>query len=196
MCGCRSTSIPIAFCDGRGACYKSLNDAHRRAVLIRTKSGERLPKLRRKHVRLIALLLVVGVVRPSSEVFAASSDGSLLAPSEVVLYVHTELPNTAFLDPLICALQRVLLAPVSTKKIDLKLGPELLASPTQFDVGKVANRFIQATAGDGESHTFKYLLMPSDLKATPYRCVRHKLWRRKYGLSCRHRVDCAAQRRS
>jgi predicted Zn-dependent protease len=95
----------------------------------------------------------------------------LLAPTEVVLYLHNDLASTGFVDLLLCALQRVLVAPVYVKSIDLPLGPELRATSTQFDVGKVADRFIRATAAEGDAQTFKYLLLPYDLKSEPYHYV-------------------------
>jgi hypothetical protein len=95
----------------------------------------------------------------------------LVAPAEVVLYIHADLKRTDFVRPLVCALQRVLVAPVSTRLSSLPLGPELLATPTQFDVGKVADRFIPATAADGGPQSFRYLLLPHDLKAEPWRYV-------------------------
>src|SRR5437879_1235864 len=95
----------------------------------------------------------------------------LVAPTEVVLYIHSDLKSTDFVRPLVCALQRVLAAPVSTRILDLPLEPKLRATPTQFDAGKVANIFIPATAADGDSKLFKYLLIPYDLKAEPWRYV-------------------------
>jgi predicted Zn-dependent protease len=95
----------------------------------------------------------------------------LVAPAEVVLYIQSDLKSTDFVRPLVCALQRVLTAPVSTQILDLRLGPELRATPTQFDVGKVADLFIRATAADGNSQSFKYLLIPYDLKGEPWRYV-------------------------
>jgi predicted Zn-dependent protease len=95
----------------------------------------------------------------------------LVAPAEVVLYIQSDLKSTDFVQPLVCALQRVLAAPVSTQILDLPLRPELRATPTQFDVGKVADLFIRTTAADGGSSSFKYLLIPFDLKAEPWRYV-------------------------
>jgi predicted Zn-dependent protease len=99
------------------------------------------------------------------------ASGGLVAPAEVVLYIQSDLKSTDFVQPLVCALQRVLAAPVSAQELNLLLGPELLATPTQFDVGKVANRFVRATAADGVPHSFKYLLIPFDLKGEPWRYV-------------------------
>ena len=95
----------------------------------------------------------------------------LVAPAEVVLYIQSDLKSTDFVQPLVCALQRVLAAPVSTKMLNLQLGPKLRATPNQFDVGKIADLFIRTTATDGSSQSFKYLLVPYDLKDKPWRYV-------------------------
>jgi predicted Zn-dependent protease len=94
---------------------------------------------------------------------AAQAQG-LAAPSEVVLYIHSELKRADFVERLQCALKHILVAPVSTRGLQLALGPDVLASPTQLDGQKVANKFFKATAGDGGPRTFKYLLLPFDLK--------------------------------
>jgi hypothetical protein len=87
-----------------------------------------------------------------------------IAPAEVVLYIQSDLKRTDFVHPLVCALQRVLTAPVSVQALDLPLGSELLATPTQFEAAKVADRFIQQTADEGNAPSFKYLLVPFDMK--------------------------------
>ncbi len=107
---------------------------------------------------------------PAQESFRKAGN-ALIVPAEVVLYIHSDLKSTAFVQPLVCALQHVLTAPISTQVLNLPLEPELLATPTQFDIGKVAGRFIRATAADGGSRSFKYLLIPFDLKAEPWRYV-------------------------
>lgn len=95
----------------------------------------------------------------------------LAGPSEVVLYIHSEVQRTDFVERLECALKHILVAPVSTQAIRLSLGRDLLASPSQLDVQKVANKFIQATAKDSESRTFKYLFLPFDLKDSEHHYV-------------------------
>jgi predicted Zn-dependent protease len=95
----------------------------------------------------------------------------LVAPAEVVLYLHADLKSTDFVRPLVCALQTVLTAPVVTQISSLPLGPELLATPAQFDVGKVADVFIRTTAAEGSPPSFKYLIIPHDLKFEPLRYV-------------------------
>jgi predicted Zn-dependent protease len=93
----------------------------------------------------------------------------LTGPSEVVLYIHSEMKRTDFVERLECALKHILVAPVSTQDLQLALGRDLLASPTQLDVQKVANKFIQATARDSGPRTFKYLFLPFDLKDAEHR---------------------------
>jgi predicted Zn-dependent protease len=89
---------------------------------------------------------------------------TLSAPSEVVLYIHSAMKRTEFVERLECALKHVLVAPVSTRELKLALGNDLRASPTQFDTQKVASAFARATANDGGSRTFKFLFLPFDLK--------------------------------
>jgi predicted Zn-dependent protease len=96
---------------------------------------------------------------------------ALMAPSEVVLYIHSELKRTDFVERLECALKHILVAPVSTQGLQFALGGDLLATPTQLDVQKVANKFIQVTAGEGGPRTFKYLFLPLDLKDAEHRYV-------------------------
>jgi predicted Zn-dependent protease len=96
---------------------------------------------------------------------------AVIAPRDVVLYIHAELKDTDFVEPLVCALRQVLTAGVDARNIRLPLGPESLATPTQFDVGKVSDQFARATASDGGSVTYKYLLVPYDLKDQTYRYV-------------------------
>jgi hypothetical protein len=100
---------------------------------------------------------------------AAHAQG-LAGPSEVVLYIHSELKRTDFVERLECALRHILVAPVSTQHLRLALGKDLFASPMQVDVQKVANAFGRATARDGGPQTFKYLFLPFDLtdKAYPH----------------------------
>jgi predicted Zn-dependent protease len=96
---------------------------------------------------------------------------SLSPPQQVLLYVHSELKDTDFVEPLVCALRQVLTADVDVKNIRLPLGPALLASPTQFDVSKVSDQFARVSASDRGSLTYKYLLIPFDLKDQTYRYV-------------------------
>jgi len=115
--------------------------------------------------------LLAGAFTASAEEPVHTAAGNLVAPSEVVLYIHSDLKSTDFVPPLVCALQRTLTAPVSVQALDLPLGPDLLATRSQFDVRKVADRFIRAAAGNGNQPSFKYLLLPFDLKDDPWRYV-------------------------
>lgn len=110
-----------------------------------------------------ALLLFSTSMVPAQDKHGSENRG-LVAPAEIVLYVHSDLKSTDFVQPLVCALQRVLTAPVLVQTLDLPLGSELLVTPTQFEATKVAGRFIQRTASEGNAPSFKYLLVPFDLK--------------------------------
>jgi predicted Zn-dependent protease len=107
----------------------------------------------------------------SPAVISTAYAQALAGPSEVVLYIHSEMKRTDFVERLECALKHILVAPVSTQDLQLPLGRDLLASPTQLDVQKVANKFSQATARDGGPRTFKYLFLPFDLKDAEHRYV-------------------------
>lgn len=111
-------------------------------------------------------LLVAGLVGGP-----ALAQTPLLGPQEVVLYVHSDLETTDFVDQLVCELSRVLVAPVRAQEIHLPLDIGLMASSTQIAADKLAARFFQATAGDGGSRTFRFLLVPYDLRGGNYRYV-------------------------
>jgi hypothetical protein len=83
------------------------------------------------------------------------------------------MKRTEFVERLECALKHVLVVPVSTQQSKLALGNDLRASPTQLDTKKVAGAFAGATANDGGSRTFKYLLLPFDLKEAALPFVYH-----------------------
>ncbi|HEY2684366.1 MAG TPA: hypothetical protein VGI93_12695 [Steroidobacteraceae bacterium] len=100
----------------------------------------------------------------SAAAISAVHAQGLSAPSQIVLYVHSEMKRTEFVERLECALKHVLVAPVSTQELRLALGSDLRASPTQLDAQKVAKAFVQATANEGGPRTFKYLILPFDLK--------------------------------
>jgi predicted Zn-dependent protease len=98
---------------------------------------------------------------------SVTAQGQFTTPQEVVLYVHQELEETDFVDPLVCELSRVLVSPVRAQAIDLPLDKGLLASPTQFDTVKLAGRLLLATARDGGHRVFRFLLFPYDLRTGP-----------------------------
>ncbi len=118
----------------------------------------------------IALFLASASAALAQELSRNASNG-LVAPAAVALYIHSEMDNTDFVRPLVCALENVLIAPVSMQKLNLPLGREFLASPTQLNVGKVLDKFVQSTATDGDPRAFKYLLLPYDLKDLKLRYV-------------------------
>lgn len=93
---------------------------------------------------------------------AQTARSALSPPHDVLLYIDSEMKDLDFVEPLVCALRQVLTAGIETKTIDLPVGPTFLVAPNQFDVGKVSDRFAQATVFDGNSLTFKYLLVPYD----------------------------------
>ena len=107
-----------------------------------------------------AYIFVLDYLRTASAVQAASR---LTAPEEVVLYVRSDIGSANFIEPLVCALRHTLVAPVSTRKLDLPLGSEVAVTPDALDADKVAGRFAQATADQGSKRTFKYFLLGEDL---------------------------------
>src|SRR5215471_10173942 len=92
----------------------------------------------RRFLKGATLLMVVTAVA-LSKAAAQSASGHLTAPAEVVLYVHSELRSTAFVEPLVCMLKRVLVAPVSAKDLDLPLGPGLAATRAQLDANRLGD---------------------------------------------------------
>jgi hypothetical protein len=81
-------------------------------------------------------LLFAGLSSASAQGAPKASGSGLVAPAEVVLYIHSDLERTDFIPPLVCALRRVLTAPVSTQSLKLPLGPELRATPKS--IGRLA----------------------------------------------------------
>ncbi|MBR1122989.1 hypothetical protein JQ628_15795 [Bradyrhizobium lablabi] len=119
--------------------------------------------------------LIFSLLLAGTSVAPAQEQPRVVAPAEVVLYIQSDLKRTEFVQPLVCALQRVLAAPVSVQTLDLPLGPELLATTTQFEAAKVADRFIERTAGEANAPSFRYLLIPFDLKV--------EAWNWRYAFS-------------
>jgi predicted Zn-dependent protease len=113
----------------------------------------------------LRILLAVPMLLASASAVLGQTSAPLVAPAEVVLFLPPTLKSRDFIEPLVCALKRVLTAEVYTVNLDIPLGPDLLATRTQLDVQKVVDRFIANTAKYGKSLTFKYLLLPYDLKA-------------------------------
>lgn len=121
--------------------------------------------------------LIFSLLLAGASVASAQEQPRMVAPADVVLYIQSDLKRTDFVRPLVCALQRVLVAPVSVQTLDVPLGPELLATPTQFEATKVAERFIQRAASEGNAPSFKYLLIPFDLKVEAWN------WRYAFSVS-------------
>lgn len=112
-------------------------------------------------------LSVIGAVTAALPYLATpahAADGIMVTPAEVVLYVSPQLKSRDFIKPLVCALERVLVAPVYALKLDFTFSRDMLATRSQYDVEKVANKLVLATEKDGGPLTFKYLLLPYDLK--------------------------------
>jgi len=90
----------------------------------------------------------------------------LSTPGEVVIFVHKEMPNTDFVEPLVCALSKVLRVPVRARTIDLSLTTDLLEASPQYSPRKIATRVAQATATDSEhAMPFRYFFLDRDLKS-------------------------------
>jgi len=115
------------------------------------------------------MCILVWTIITAPRLTLGQSGLNLVSPAQVMLYLHPSLKDTDFVEPLICALKRVLVAPVGEQSLNLSLGPELLAAPTQFDVTKVADKFIRATATVSGSNDFNYFLIPYDMKDGTYR---------------------------
>jgi len=93
----------------------------------------------------------------------AAAQPRLIAPDEVVIYLHPTLKDADFVEGLVCELGGVLVAPVRATTVDLPLTRDLLATASQLDAEKVNRVFARAT--DGESgRSFRYLILPYDLK--------------------------------
>lgn len=121
------------------------------------------------------LCVIFSLLIAGTSVAPAQEQPRAVAPAEIVLYIQSDLKRTDFIQPLVCALQRVLVAPISVRALDFPLGPELLATPTQFEATKVAERFIQRTVDEGNEPSFKYLLIPFDQKV--------EAWNWRYAFS-------------
>jgi predicted Zn-dependent protease len=90
---------------------------------------------------------------------------NLVPPGEIVIHVNSDVRNTEFVEPLVCALTNVVRAPVRAKKIDIALTAELLESGTQYSPRKIVSRFAAMTAGQAElANPFRYLIVDHDLK--------------------------------
>jgi predicted Zn-dependent protease len=81
-----------------------------------------------------------------------------VAPREVVIYVHEDMPNTDFVDPLVCALGRALVAPVRAEKLAMPIDIGLMGSLSELSSEKVLGRLYQQTGP--YAGTVMFLLVP------------------------------------
>ena len=112
----------------------------------------------------LALLLILAA--------AGASAQQIHPPGEIVIYVNGDVRNTEFVEPLVCELSKVVLAPVRAKKIDIALTEDLRESRTQYSPRKIANRFKARTDGESElPNPFRYLIVDHDLTVPDLRYV-------------------------
>lgn len=84
-----------------------------------------------------------------------------VTPRAVVLYVHEDMTDTDFVDPLICALSRVLVAQVHAEKTDMPIDVSLMGSLAELSSEKVLNRLYRRMGPYGD--TVMFLLVPYPL---------------------------------
>ena len=118
---------------------------------------------RRIAIVLFLLFVTARALLPGGTALAAGASGDQVTPSEVVLFVQSDLRNKRYIALAVCALERALEAPVRVETLDVPLTGDLLARPGQYDALKVANRFLAATAADNGGRLFKYFLMAEDI---------------------------------
>ena len=109
---------------------------------------------------------------------------TLTPPGEVVIYVHAGVRNTEFVEPLVCALTKVLAVPVWARTLQLALTPELRETSTQFSPQKIAGPFLQATAGNADhARPFSFFVLEEDLGSKPLNYVFAETYGGPYNLS-------------
>jgi predicted Zn-dependent protease len=109
---------------------------------------------------------------------------TLEPPGEVVIYVHAGVRNTEFVEPLVCALTKVLAVPVRARPLQLALTPELKETSTQFSPRKIAEPFLRTTAGDSDhARPFRYFILADDLGSKPLNYVFAETYGGPYNLS-------------
>jgi predicted Zn-dependent protease len=87
----------------------------------------------------------------------------LMAPKEIVIYVHEDLPDTDFVDPLVCELSRVLAVPVRTERSSMPIDLGVMASMSELDAAKVLDRLYLATGPFKQA--FMYIIVPHGLRS-------------------------------
>jgi hypothetical protein len=100
----------------------------------------------------LSLVLVLATGTASAQVPGA-------VPREVVIYVHADMPNADFVDPLVCALSRALAAPVRAEKFAMPIDIRLMGSLSELSSEKVLGRLYQQTGP--YTGTVMFLLVPS-----------------------------------
>ena len=94
----------------------------------------------------------------------ASAQTGLVAPERVMIYVHRDVQDTDFVEPLVCELSRVLIAPVSAHISDLPIDISMMASMTELDARRVVPAFYQSTTQTTSTRDYAFLIIPYDLQ--------------------------------
>lgn len=94
----------------------------------------------------------------------ASAQTGLVAPERVMIYVHRDVQDTDFVEPLVCELSRVLIAPVSEHISDLPIDISMMASMTELDARRVVPAFYQSTTQTTSTCDYAFLIIPYDLQ--------------------------------
>jgi predicted Zn-dependent protease len=129
------------------------------------------------HRLLVGLLVLVSLAHPLGA-------QTLFPPGEVVIYVHSGVRNTEFVEPLVCSLTKVLAVPVRAKTLQLALTPDLRESNTQFSPQKIAGPFLQETAGNADhARPFSFFVLEEDLGSKPLNYVFAETYGGPYNLS-------------
>lgn len=81
-----------------------------------------------------------------------------VVPRDILIYVHSDMPNTDFVDPLVCALKKTLVAPVRAERFVLPIDTSLLGSLSELSSEKVLGRLYQQTGP--YAGTVMFLLVP------------------------------------
>jgi predicted Zn-dependent protease len=117
----------------------------------------------------------------------------LVAPDEIVIYVHKGIQNTDFVEGLVCELGRVVAAPVRATAIDLPLSSDQLVTRNQFDPRRVAAPFAQATTPTSDERVFRFLLLPYDLKSGTFNYVFAETYMAPYFISVQSTIRLIPQ---
>lgn len=103
---------------------------------------------------------------------AGASAQSLVPPGEIVIYVNSDVRNTEFVEPLVCELKKLVVAPVRARNIDIAITDDLIEAGRQYSPRKLVDRFRLMTERESElPNPFRYLLVDHDLKVPELRYV-------------------------